>query len=337
MSDRRLTLTDVMLGIDKHGLVCKLSEESFTFLIGIILEHNKRGFRMPFDLNNQQAMTAGGGNTPKSVRRRRATLCKFKIDGKPLLKVVSGNYGKNTCAKYEINYESLMLYNGIWSGETMLPAQIWVGRGEGTETPASNPTLNPTLNPPKYGSDPVPILRSEEKREESSSTTSNIITTEDESDKPPKDDEDERFKWLLGLMQNAAPGWAPANDTQRQMVFELLEFTNGEIETVFHRAAQEGIRRNKLLGWVQRGLDNFDKFYSRVGVPIETKELTRAESIVEWLRYCADYHNRQHEIYPTLEALAAETGRPLLELFSENEYLTLSLDYYKEIAEEHPE
>lgn len=185
MSDRRLTLTDVMLGIDKHGLVCKLSEESFTFLIGIILEHNKRGFRMPFDLNNQQAMAAGGGNTPKSVRRRRATLCKFKIDGKPLLKVISGNYGRNTCAKYEINYKSLMLYNGIWSGETMLPTQIWDSRGE-----SSGYSTRPSTRP-------HPKIREEEKR--SGPPAPQIPNTTQEDGKAARADgltEDSEEDWI---------------------------------------------------------------------------------------------------------------------------------------------
>lgn len=126
----RITLTDVMIGIDKHGLVCKLSDESFKFLIGMILEHNKIGFAPGFDMTNSQAMAAGGGNTPKSVRRRRLTLSKFKIHGKALLKFSTGNYGRNTCAKYEINYESILSHNGVWTKENDLPAQKRVGSGE---------------------------------------------------------------------------------------------------------------------------------------------------------------------------------------------------------------
>ncbi len=169
----RITLMDVMLGIDKHGLICKLTEESFTFLIGIILEHNRRGFKAPFDLNNLQAMAAGGGNTPKSVRRRRDTLCKFRIDGKPLLKVVSGNYGRNTCAKYEINYESLLVYNGVWTKQNNLPAHKWVGKGRVEGNSAANPPPNPPIN----GSVPGPILRSEERREDHTHPTVNLVTT----------------------------------------------------------------------------------------------------------------------------------------------------------------
>lgn len=329
MSERRYTLTNVMRGVKKHKLADKLSDGCYKFLVELILEANELGFKNPIDLTLKQALAIGGGESRQTLSNRRKALKKIMLNGKHLVKVKIGNYGKNSLASYEIDYDLLCVYNNVWQGiDDVSSNEI----DESLTQP-----LRPFDDPLD---DPLHILRSDQKRREeksSSSTTPNIVITEEQPDKPPKDDEDERFKWLLGLMQNAAPGWAPANDTQRQMVFELLEFTNGEIETVFHRAAQEGIRRNKLLGWVQRGLDNFDKFYSRAGIPIETKELTRAESIVEWLRYCAGYRNRQHEIYPTLEALAEETGRPLLELFSENEYLTLSLDYYKEIAEEHPE
>jgi len=156
MNDRPFTLLDVMLGVYKHGLACKLSEESFTFLIGLILEHNDKGFKMPFDLNNQQAMGIGGGNTPKSVRRRRLTLSKFKIDGEPLLKFTSGNYGRSTCAKYEINYKKLLLYKGMWTGEMDLPAQIWGSSGH------SRGRVEGTVG----GTVPGPILRSEEDKED---------------------------------------------------------------------------------------------------------------------------------------------------------------------------
>jgi hypothetical protein len=70
-----------------------------------------------------------------------------------------------------------------------------------------------------------------------------------------------------------------------------------------------------------------------VGVVNEKKTQTEAERAVDWLRYCKDKHSRQCEIYPTLEVLAAETGRPLLELYAENDYLIKPLDEYKRLAE----
>jgi len=175
MADVRITLTDVMLGIDKHGLVCKLSEESFTFLIGMILEHNKIGFVPGFDMTNSQAMAAGGGNTPKSVRRRRLTLSKFKINGKPLLKFTTGNYGRNTCAEYEINYESLLSYNGVWTKENSQPAQKWGSSGE------SGGRVEGTVE----GTVPGPILRSDQNRGEK--TTTGPIGDLDISDYPNTD------------------------------------------------------------------------------------------------------------------------------------------------------
>ncbi len=153
------TLLDVMLGVDKNGLVCKLTEESFTFFVGLILAHNRRGFAPDFDMTNLQAMAAGGGNTPRSVRRRRLTLSKFKLDGEPLLKYESGNYGRNTCAEYEINYKKLLAYNGVWYSENGLPAQKGGGSGssrgrvegrvEGTvEAPSLDQIREDKTNPP---------------------------------------------------------------------------------------------------------------------------------------------------------------------------------------------
>jgi len=166
VSDPSFTLIDVILGIHKHGLVCKLSEQSFAFLIGIILEHNSIGFKTPFTLNNFQAMAAGGGKTPQSVRRRRATLCKFKIAGKPLLNVVSGNYGRNTAATYEIDYKSLLAYNSVWSGQNGLPNQICNSSGW------DNDTVPDAVALPSY--------RSEKRREEDHTHTNvNKVTTGD--------------------------------------------------------------------------------------------------------------------------------------------------------------
>lgn len=157
MADGRITLTDVMLGIDKHGLVSKLTEESFTFLVGMILEHNKIGFAPGFDMTNPQAMAAGGGNTPKSVRRRRLTLSKFRIEGKALLKFYTGNYGKNTCAKYEINYDLLLSYNGVWTSKNGLPDQKGGGGGY-SEGPVEG-TVVGTVEAPSLDQ-----IRSEESR-----------------------------------------------------------------------------------------------------------------------------------------------------------------------------
>jgi hypothetical protein len=299
---QRFTLIDVMLGIDKHGLVCKLSEESFTFLIGIILEHNRRGFKTPFDMNNLQAMAAGGGNTPKSVRRRRANLSKFKIGGKALLKVISGNYGRNTCAKYEINYKSLLSYKGVWSGELDLPAQIWdkvktdsingqSQLAENSRKTREKDGFSPSTQsvditgaeaqPDQIwsgsgessgrvegrveGTVPGPILRSEEKRgeENSPSPTSNVVTKQEGSKKPqPGENDKERFKLLLGQFQKADMHFRIVNDIQRQKVIDLLQYADGEIEAVMHRAAEKGVQGAALITWAEKGLADFDRLYN---------------------------------------------------------------------------
>jgi len=302
MSDRRFTLIDVMLGIDKHGLVCKLSEQSFTFLIGIILEHNRRGFRMPFDLNNLQAMAAGGGNTPKSVRRRRSTLCEFRIDGKPVLKVTSGNFGRNTCAKYEISYESLLLYNGVWTGENGLPV----------------------LNPPKYGSVPGtvvgtvpgPILRSDQRRLDNTyPTDSNIVTTEeggetrvDVSEKGKvgdleneEDPQDGKLSYVIHQIQILFCHGAPIelNSPQYEKAMQISEFDRREIEEALEACEKakydlNPTKRPRNSGWILNRLMH-PEWFSRGSVVGR-----RTKGIV--LRELKDYKRYLAEVVPMAEA-----------------------------------
>lgn len=333
MSERLFTLIDVMLGIDKHSLVCKLSEESFTFLIGIILEHNRRGFKPGFDLTNNQAMAAGGGNTPKSVRRRRTTLTKFRIEGKPLLKVYTGNYGRNTCAKYEIDYKSLLSYNGVWSGATDTPAQIWAGSGEG----------GGRVEGRVEGTVPGPILRSDQKREEeiSLSTTSKVATIRPpQPDGIPEEKIDLVFEEFYGAVLLEDTPEARAKVTvvstggQRRAFNEIATFPDNQIRAAFKKAGTEGKNESNILGYVLNGLEK-GYYQNAGGSGGEFKVETQEEKIRSWLKYCSDplFHNRHNQVYETLGDLAAETGKPLEEVYAENEYLRLPLADYKALSE----
>lgn len=116
-------LTNVMIGLYKHDLINILSDEEWTFLTGLILYANDKGMKNPIDLSVKQAMAAGGGNNRQSVNRRRQKLSKIKIDGKPVLKVTAGKPGQNVVATYEIDYDLICSYNGIWQGEKETASQ----------------------------------------------------------------------------------------------------------------------------------------------------------------------------------------------------------------------
>ena len=167
MDERRYTLTDVMVGIYKHKLIARLPEELFTFLIGIIQEHNDVGFKDDFDMTNSSAMAAGGGNNRQSVKRRRDALVKFKIDKKPILKITVGNKGKNTCCKYEIDYDLLCRYNGVWTKESNVPSQKHnSSRDDGSYDGYNDGDARS-----------VTILRSDQKREEQIPPTPQNVST----------------------------------------------------------------------------------------------------------------------------------------------------------------
>ena len=333
MSERRITLTDVMIGIDKHGLVCKLSEESFTFFIGMILEHNKLGFKDGFDMTNSQAMAAGGGNTPKSVRRRRATLTKFRIDGKPLLKVYTGNYGRNTCAKYEINYKSLLSYNGVWSGQTDLPTQRWDSSGE------SGGRVEGRVE----GTVPGPILRSDQKREEEISfeDTSKVATIRPpQPDGIPEEKIDLVFEEFYGavLMEDTPEARAKvtvvSTGGQQKAFNEIATFPDSQIQAAFKKAGTEGKNQSNILGYVLNGLEK--GYYQNSGgnADFNPKVLTHEEKIREWLEYCSGFANRRPEIYGVLKDLAKETGRTVEAVHAESHFLGEPLDSYFKIAQE---
>lgn len=161
MADGRITLTDVMRGIRKHGLIDRMSEECFTFLIGLILEANEIGFKNPIGLTVSQALPIGGGHNRQTLNGRRKSLAKVKIDGKHLVEIKAGNKGKNSVATYKIDYISLCSYNGVWQGIEVLPSNKL------DNSPANSATRHPTSEPHLGLQLPYhPKIRSEEKREE---------------------------------------------------------------------------------------------------------------------------------------------------------------------------
>jgi hypothetical protein len=74
--------------------------------------------------------------------------------------------------------------------------------------------------------------------------------------------EKEKNSWLLDLLMNVAPGWGgPVNQSQSDMMDEILKFPDHQVRTVCTQAAKSGIRANGMLSWILKGLDNFSQFY----------------------------------------------------------------------------
>lgn len=118
MNDQPVTLTNVFIGIHKHDLINILTPGCFTFYTGLILCANSLYFKNPIGMSSKQAMAAGGGDSRQTVYARRKTLCKIRIDREPILKCDPGSHAKNSVALYEINYNLLCRYNGVWSEST---------------------------------------------------------------------------------------------------------------------------------------------------------------------------------------------------------------------------
>ena len=157
MSEHPITLTNVMIGIRKHGLIDKMSEECFTFLIGIILEANELWFKNPIGLTVSQALAIGGGKSRQTLNGRRKSLAKIRVGGKRLVKVKSGNKGQNSVATYEIDYNLLCSYNGVWQGLEASPSNKLDNSPHTSDTRQTHVASLPADHPK---------IRSEEKRED---------------------------------------------------------------------------------------------------------------------------------------------------------------------------
>ena len=117
-------IIDVVKGIHALGLYSHIKPASFTFFIGLICKANELGFKEEISLTTSQAMSLGGGNSRQSVHQHRAVLCKFKVDGQPILEVRRGNLTQNHAAKYKINYEILQKYGSSWKPTTQASETI---------------------------------------------------------------------------------------------------------------------------------------------------------------------------------------------------------------------
>ena len=163
------TLTDVMVGLHKHDLINILTDEEWTFLTGLILYANERGFKNPIDLAVKQATHAGGGNSRQSVNRRRNSLAKVKINGKPLLTVIAGKPGQKLVATYEIDYNLICSYNGVWYTDNESPSQ----KSDGKRTQGGRRA---------DGGRDLPKIRSDQRRgEKIPPTPLNEVTTGNEA------------------------------------------------------------------------------------------------------------------------------------------------------------
>lgn len=159
MNSPPFTLIDVMRGIKKHRLADKLDDGVYKFLIELILEANELGFKNPIDLTVNQALAIGGGKSRQSLYNRRNALKKIMLNGKHLVKVSVGSYGRRSLAAYEIDYELLCSYNGVWCG---------VRRQSSNVIDDSLTIPLRSLDASRY--DTLPILRSEENKEDQQKT-----------------------------------------------------------------------------------------------------------------------------------------------------------------------
>ena len=251
MSDHPITLTNVMRGVRKHGLVDKLSDGCFKLLIGLILEANELGFKNPIDMTVKQALVAGGGNNRQTLNTRRKTLAKFRLDRKPLVKITAGNHAKNTLATYEINYKLLCSYNGVWQGIEAQPSR-------NLDIPLDIP-LDKNLDGNST------ILRSDQKREEQKERAKPVVPTTEERT------EQLRIRELLklpvwhkdlcheahkfGALIRKEHDWVNANiESVRLDLIKLLDYNIEDVLAVMRNKDAPG-RNTDELDWVVAELE----------------------------------------------------------------------------------
>lgn len=233
----KYTLTDIIRGIRKHGLVSRLSEEAYTFLVGLISVADDLDFKNPFTLTATQAMSSGGGNSRQAVNRRRKTLSEYKIDGKPILIFSPGNHSKNNAASYFIDYDLLCCLNGAG------------GMIDGHESQKCDSRDTVEIQQ-RYSRDTI----QEEER--------NQIPLSADIDSKEKDEE---LEWFIGKLKRASISWSMVtkqlNDVQRDVIIEILQFPRERIEEVTRKAGVMGIRPESILTFILNGLVKFDKLY----------------------------------------------------------------------------
>lgn len=110
MSDRKLSLIDVQVGMYKLSLQTRLTAPCFQFFWGLIMKANTLTprFKNPFDLTVEQAMGIGGGKSRQTIWDKQQRLKKIKIDGYWLIKIRAGNRLNNEAASYKINYDLIV-------------------------------------------------------------------------------------------------------------------------------------------------------------------------------------------------------------------------------------
>jgi hypothetical protein len=187
-----------MRGVYNLGLCNKIPAAQFRFLIGLILKGNSLGFKPVMEITNGEAMGIGGGNSRQSVNRLRKGLCKFRIDGKILLRVSHGNNLKNISAKYQIDYDLLCQNGSVWRGSKLLPSQIGDASSDASSD-ASDPVMMTQVV-----TDTVTSLRSDQKRGEQITAACKDLATLDNKEAiwvPPVDTAEDWIEYLMGIIK----------------------------------------------------------------------------------------------------------------------------------------
>ena len=239
------TLIDIMRGIRKHGLIDLMSEESFTFLVGLIMEADSLNFKNPMGFTINQTLPIGGGNSRQTLNSRRKTLKNFRLNGKQIVKITAGNHSQNSVATYRIDYELLCGSTVSLQGSTEVESNII--DGSATARQQSDDGSLTILYNNKGG----------QKAE-------NAIL-------PTQLDSKETLFWEC--MDKACPLFqmTPVNEFQRERINEILEYPDDRIKEVMARAGREGKSANKILDWILYGLVNYEKWYAKNGTDFSQK------------------------------------------------------------------
>lgn len=304
MAEKKVSFYDIIDIYDAYEFPEILGGNTNSVALAILRVWNRRYRPRSFRLTNKELIRRSG--VPSHIDRHRTKIIKeCVINEEPLFEYESR--GKNLAGIYTIHTEVIPdknnhddMQRGYPSNNTtIVPEQSQYNT---TQTPISDQVRTESeQNTPENGND----LREEKRREEkeSLSTTPNVVTTSSKEVATLSAEEEKRYWAIVGLMKKACPSWHPSNDFIRDRVESMiLDYPDHQIEIVIARAGTDGVRRTAFLGFIERGLQNFEKYYGNQA-NAQPPEQTLQEKLDIAIKELEDYKEQISDEWDNDEAV----------------------------------
>lgn len=218
---------------DNYGFPKILGPHATLIAKSLIIKSAKLYFPQSFQMTNTELSNITGIPICNIGRYRQKVLDFCNIDGSPLFHYRKGEI--RNCGRYWINFE---LFSTYFQDVFKLFS----------ETPVFENNLKSLYN--------------KEYIENSSNGGIENATTVEEDEVSNNDD----LIWISNQIAKIAPGWMPHSEFMKQQLLDIVNiYDRKKIETVIQNAGMKGVSRNAVLGYLQKGLDNYDKYYNGAG------------------------------------------------------------------------